>query len=74
MQEMNNERIYINEKLYMCSGVCCGMRDECWRYRMNKVLATFKQNKRKAARFLEPAYNGTDCPFFVRVQYALPKV
>lgn len=68
---MNNEKIYINEKLYMCSGVCCDFREKCWRFRTNKVLGARKQKRCKNPRFLNPAYNGVDCPFFVKVRYAL---
>ncbi len=63
-----NAKIKLNEKVIMCSGVCCDIRENCWRHKLNKVFSTGNVRKHKNPRFLEPAYNGKDCPFYIETR------
>lgn len=63
-------KLVLNETITMCSGVCCSIKEECYRYRLN-VFFDYPKLKRNHSHpeFLEPRCQNGKCRYFMETQY-----
>ena len=57
MSKSINDKIVLNENVHMCSGVCCPLRDDCYRHQLNNFYDVIAQTPHRDPVFVEPAYN-----------------